>query len=186
MALTISGTSNGKLGNLSLSASTGDILDSANTTFFGVDMWKLSSAFTITARNLTAANTVTGWERNETDGVTKIGTGLTESSGTFTFPSTGIYLIKCVGVFGSVANNYQSAIIATTKDNSSYTDQTNSHCWNNSGDYTSSINEVIFDVTDTSNCKFRIRAFSDYANQNLMGSSVRAFTYVIVNRLGDT
>ena len=150
------------------------------------DMWKLPSAFTITARNLTDATTVTGWERNPTEGVTKIGTGLTESSGTFSFPSTGIYLIKCVGVYGAVANNFQSAIIATTINNSSYTNQTNSHSWNNTGDYTSSINEVIFDVTDTSNCKFRIRAFSDYANQNLMGSAVRAFTYIIVLRLGDT
>lgn len=186
MALTISGTSNGKLGNLSLSASTGDILDSANTTFFGVDMWKLPSGFTITGRTLSAANTVTGWERNSNTGFGRIGSGLTHSSGIFTFPSTGIYLIRCIGVFGSIANNWQVAVVSTTTDNSTYTDQTNSHSWTNTGDYSSGVNEFIFDVTDTSNCKFRIRAASDYANQTLMGSTARVYTCIVVQKLGET
>ena len=68
MALTISGTSNGKLGNLSLSASTGDILDSKNTTYFGYDLWRLNANFTVTGPNLPGATTVTGWERNDNSG----------------------------------------------------------------------------------------------------------------------
>jgi hypothetical protein len=186
MALTISGTSNGKLGNLSLSASTGNILDDKNTTFFGIDLWRLPSNFSVTGSSLASAVTVTGWERNDTSGFAKIGTGLTESSGIFTFPSTGIYLIRSGGVWGTTANNYQTTLIETTQDNSTYTEQALAHCWNNSSDYASQNCEHIFDVTDTSLCKFQIKALRDYANNNLIGNTTFTYTYVLVQKLGET
>ena len=186
MALTISGTSNGKLGNLSLSASTGNILDDKNTTFFGVDLWRLSANFTVTGSNIAGATTVTGWERNDNSGFAKIGTGLTESSGIFTFPSTGIYMIRSNGVFGATANDYQTVVIETTQDNSTYTEQALAHCWNNTNDYASGTCEHMFDVTDTSLCKFQIKALRNYANINLLGNTVITYTYVLVQRLGDT
>jgi hypothetical protein len=186
MALAISGTGNGSLNNLSLSASTGNILDDKNTTFFGVDLWRLPSNFLVTGGNLAGATTVTGWERNDTSGFAKIGTGLTESSGIFTFPSTGIYLIRSVGTWGTVANNYQTTIIETTQDNSTYTEQNVNHCWNNTGDYATQVGEHIFDVTDTSLCKFKITALRSSTNNNLIGITTFTYTYVLVQRLGDT
>ena len=186
MALTISGTSNGKLGNLSLSASTGDILDSKNTTYFGYDLWRLNANFTVTGPNLPGATTVTGWERNDNSGFAKIGTGLTESSGIFTFPSTGIYMIRTNGIFGTATNDYQTVVIETTTDNSTYTEQTLSHCWTNSGDYASGTCEHMFDVTDTSLCKFQIKALRSSTNQTLLGNTSITYTYVLVQRIGDT
>ena len=188
MALTISGTSNGKLGNLSLSASTGDILDSANTTFFGVDLWRLTANFNVTSSatsSLDSATTVTGWERNDNAGFGYVGTGLTESSGIFTFPSTGIYFITVIGVWGQVANNYQTAYISTTQDNSTYNYQTINWCWNNSGDYATQVGQHIFDVTDVSQCKFKIQAVRDYANNSLLGGTGETRTHITVQRMGD-
>jgi hypothetical protein len=186
MALTISGTSNGKLGNLSLSASTGNILDDKNTTFFGVDMWRLTTNFTVTGSSLATATKVYNWERNDTAGFAKIGSGLTESSGIFSFPSTGIYLITSSGVWGTVANNFQTTSIETTQDNSTYTEQCVSHCFNQTSDYSSQTCKHIFDVTDTSLCKFKITALRDYANNNLIGNTTFTYTYVLVQKLGET
>ena len=52
-----------------------------------VDSWRISSDFT------NAASPITTWERVDTS-FDKIGTGLTHSSGIFTFPSTGKYYIS--------------------------------------------------------------------------------------------
>ena len=54
-----------------------------------VDQWRITANSTGGSADLTA-----NWERNDSTGFAKIGTGLTESSGIFTFPSTGIYLIR--------------------------------------------------------------------------------------------
>jgi len=186
MSLTLSGSDNGKLNNLSLSDATGNILDDKNTSHFTFDLWRLSANFSVTGSNLAGAVTVTGWERNDTSGFAKIGTGLTESSGIFTFPATGIYLIRVCGTWGTAANNYQTTIIETTQDNSTYTEQNVNHCWNNTGDYATQVGEHIFDVTDVSQCKFQIKALRDYANNNLIGNTSYTYTYVLVQRIGDT
>ena len=49
--------------------------------------------------SLTTSPTVlsANWERNDSTGYSSIGTGMAESSGIFTFPQTGIYLIKFFG-----------------------------------------------------------------------------------------
>jgi len=51
------------------------------------DMWRVNSDFSQATADITA-----NWERADTD-FDKIGTGLTESSGVFTFPSTGKWFV---------------------------------------------------------------------------------------------
>ena len=53
------------------------------------DQWRVTTNFN---SNSSAYLITSNWERNDTH-FDKIGTGMTESSGVFTFPSTGIYLI---------------------------------------------------------------------------------------------
>jgi len=55
-----------------------------------VDTWRVTGNNT---NNGTDAD-ITGWERADNPSATYIGTGMTESSGIFTFPSTGKYLIE--------------------------------------------------------------------------------------------
>ena len=54
------------------------------------DMWRKSANQTMPSNAVISSD----WERADTDGATYIGTGLTESSGVFSFPATGIYLIN--------------------------------------------------------------------------------------------
>jgi len=64
---------------------------------FMIDMWRLHTNFD------TNDATITGWERPDNATFGRIGTGMTESSGVFTFPSTGVYLVTThfrVGIVG--------------------------------------------------------------------------------------
>ena len=57
-----------------------------------MDMWRLNTSFAVSG-NSSYSLINSGWERADTDGFQKKGTGLTESSGVFTFPSTGYWKI---------------------------------------------------------------------------------------------
>ena len=84
--------------SLTLGAS-GDTLQAASgvTNNLGISMadhWRLTSNFTGSGMGQLTANLA----RVNVDGFTQIGTGMTESSGVFTFPTTGMYLIFCHGL----------------------------------------------------------------------------------------
>jgi len=80
------------------------------------DQWRLTTSFTGSA-NPIASNL----ERNDTSGAGFIGTGMTESSGIFSFPSTGIYYVKFHGSFSLNSNTrYIAHKIEVTENNSSY------------------------------------------------------------------
>jgi hypothetical protein len=184
MALTISGTSNGKLGNLSLSASTGDILDSANTTFFGVDNWYLTA-------NHTTSNTITSWSRITTINYGRIGTGMSVSSGHWTFPSTGIYLI--IGNFALTATasaNDNCAILGeVTTDNFSTTDAGRVYTFHYDQSSWAEMSTLYctFDCTDTSNDKIRFVASSLNSGNYVRGYDSNLMrTSLSFIRLGDT
>ena len=68
------------------------------------DQWRL----TANTNQGVSGDISSNWERVDTDGFNYIGTGLTESSGVFTFPSTGIYLINFNGRFTVDAWRYNS------------------------------------------------------------------------------
>ena len=57
-------------------------------TDYMIDQWRLNADF---GTNDAVINT--GWERPDDPSYGRVGTGMTESSGIFTFPTTGVYLI---------------------------------------------------------------------------------------------
>ena len=149
------------------------------------DSWRVTSD--TTGNGYFTAN----WERTDTDGYSVLGTGLTESSGVFTFPSTGYWLIST----GTYARNsvdddrYGLMRIDVTVDNSAYTtlSDTGFNTWGesstrHSGCYVS----APWDVTSTSLCKFKIYHGSGSANTNFYGTTDINHTYIHVIRLADT
>ena len=64
------------------------------------DQWRMNSSLTLSSQQ----DMNYAWERSDTF-FDKIGTGLTESSGVFTFPSTGIYKIDYHGNFRDSAGD---------------------------------------------------------------------------------
>ena len=76
-----------------------------------VDQWYL-------AADKTSDGDLTNLARNNHEGATQIGTGMSESSGVFTFPSTGKYLILVYGMFLLVSGDSVNLLMNVTLDNS--------------------------------------------------------------------
>jgi hypothetical protein len=129
------------------------------------------------------------WEETDSDGYGRIGTAVSESSGTFTLPSTGIWFIisGMTHIEGSSSVQYALNKIKTTTNNSSYADAAVSYnnMYNN-GAYATTTAHFIFDVTDTSTHKVRLSTNSNDTSTTTMGDSDRNRTYITFLRLGDT
>ena len=84
------------------------------------DTWRLTTDFN--GANTDPEFITTNLERDDTTSYGSIGTGMSESSGVFTFPSTGIYLIRFYHMFQFKDGNALSrdAKIMHTTNNSSY------------------------------------------------------------------
>jgi len=189
MALTISGTSNGKLGNLSLSNRTANVLDSGDTTFFGADHWRITSNYSLPAAAPNSYFLTSNWERDDSTGSGLLGNGMTESSGVFTFPSTGIYFIQFEGNAFRNAGDfaYCTMDLYATTDNSTYNVvvRKNANAFQGSG-YTSLVVPYIIDVTDTSLVKVKIAVIAEFAGVNFQGETDKTRTGATFTRLGDT
>ena len=140
----------------------------------------------------TGETTITAnWERGTSDQFGRIGSAMTQSSGVFTFPSTGIYYCSINGGFyrGTGYRRYIGWTIKTTSDNSSYT-----HAVINydsiSGDTNSNVSAAVsatcvFDVTDTSTHKMTFQTDAVESGAAVTGVSGR-YANVLFIRLGDT
>ena len=152
------------------------------------DQWRLTS--NVTLGNDLVSQLNANWERVDTDGFGKLGTGVSESSGTFSFPSTGVWLIT-FNVNGHVFNtssSYYNASIYTTTNNSTYSEaalaQTSAYN-SGAGTYISASATFMFDVTDVSTHKLRTQVISIGGGfvQSNTSATRTGLTFI---KLGDT
>jgi len=148
------------------------------------DQWRITAD--IAGNNYLTANL----ERSDTYGAGYIGTGMTESSGVFTFPSTGIWRVEFNPNYKVTGNDRViEAKLYTTLDDATYEVAAyGSSCiYRDSSNGRSNNNlQINFDVTDTSNCK--VKFYSEYTNQStyMLGSTSANWTTMTFTRLGDT
>jgi hypothetical protein len=150
------------------------------------DAWRITTAFTDDADPI-ASN----WERWDAYGFGQLGTGMTESSGIFTFPSTGIYRISFHVYFSLNGDDrLMETKIKTTTNNSDYNFLSDgvSFIQQTGGalTYANSHNEGVFDVTDTTTHKCAFRVNVSNSSTAIAGDSNIAATYATFIRLGDT
>ena len=147
------------------------------------DQWRITSDVTGGADPLTS-----NWERNDT-GFDKVGTGMSESSGVFTFPSTGIWLVDVrAGARLNGDSNMLAAFIKFTTNNSSYSNYAAGYgnINNTSGTWYGGANcMAILDISDTANCKVKITV-SGNDNAIIEGNSGQQITGVTFLKLGAT
>ena len=157
-----------------------------NTGITMADMWRL----TANTNASTSADVTSNWERNDDASYGSIGTGLTESSGIFSFNSTGIYFIYFVArIIAYPSDNNAVLSLKTTTDNSSYNESSRANVGNaSSSDYivTNGANTFIFDVTNTTTHKFKFSTGDFSTNTVLTGDTSYQRTGFTVIRLGDT
>ena len=151
------------------------------------DQWRLNTDLVMSQN--TDTNITANWERVDTDGFGQLGTGMTESSGVFTFPSTGIYLIRFHGIqyAGSSASSQNRIRITTTTDNSSYSTASTAFS-SNYAQYvsTSASTEFQFDVTNTSTHKVIFAYRTGGTGVKFVSDTASSTTFVTFIRLGDT
>ena len=150
-----------------------------------VDEWRVTANFSPNQATTIDSN----WERNDTV-FSQIGTGMTESSGIFTFPQTGIYQITVFfGGYVSGSSSYNGIQVRISEDSgSNYTSRAASYQHVTSGPsnpHFSGTTEAFIDVTNAST--FRVKLLVDRnASTTFFGHTDRNMTGLTFIRLGDT
>ena len=150
-----------------------------------VDQWRLSA----NTNSGTNGDVTSNWERHDNTGYGSIGTGLTESSGIFSFQSTGIYLILFTGRMQNAASDTSSNFsLYVTPDNSNYTEVGVVASGNGSSSaiISGSSNAFLFDVTNTTTHKFKFVTASFSTDTVLTGGTDIQRTGLTIIKLGDT
>ena len=180
----------GTAGQYLRNSSTAGTLEFGSPALTVVDKWRLNSSITgSTIGDPISSN----WERVDTANPSQgmpIGTGMSESSGIFTFPSTGIWwvIFKADAVRNGHAR-WVEGVIKTTNDNGSNWDNRAFGYVNvyDSGNNTwgSLQTDTTIDITNTSNDKVSIKVTASDSVQ-MYGSSSDDNTTLMFIRLGDT
>jgi hypothetical protein len=154
------------------------------------DQWRLSADFSLPTG---VSDITTNLERADTRGAGQIGSAMTVSSGVFTFPSTGYYLVTLDASFYTPASNGNlQALINYTSDNSSYSitafiwQSTNA---NSSLSFGAGSTSILLDITDTANQKIKLSAGGGPSGSPpgvLRGDTDQNETTITFVRLGDT
>ena len=149
------------------------------------DQWRINTEYQVSTFSYITSN----WERNDSTGYGKIGTGMSESSGEFSFPSSGVYLVRIVinWYASGGGTNYNRVGIFTTTDNSTYTQS--AYSWSgveSSNQYNNMTAEILFDVTDVSTHKVKFQTGASNTRPRVRGDTDYNSSYATFIRLGDT
>ena len=145
------------------------------------DQWRLTASMT------SNADITSNLERVDTSGQGTLGSAMTESSGIFTFPSTGIWWVVFT-IVGQPDNSGGTVIgyIKATTNNSAYSNMTYGGYGSSDGRVHTFTHQSFIDVTDTSNVKVKFTIGSIANSDEVYGSSTENKTCMSFIRLGDT
>ena len=148
------------------------------------DQWRVSSSFTVSGSSFITSN----WERVDSTGWDKIGTGMSESSGVFTFPSTGIWNVIFWDTVRPVNNTtmYAGVEYYYTTDNNTYNNVANFYEGIGTTAFFGNISgSHMFDISNVSTHKIKFRATSA-STCGYSGNTSETQLAATFIRLGDT
>ena len=164
-----------------------DVADAAMATVNGiteVDQWNL------TANKTSNGDITSNLTRNSFSGsACPLGTGMSQSSGVFSFPSTGKYLVICeANLILEDSDNVYIQTQVTLNNGTSFTSVTIAGDGNNgSGDREGQGTSFYFlDVTDISQVKVKFSIISITGSSFVKGDSSQLSTCFTFIRMGDT
>jgi len=150
------------------------------------DQWRVTANITSNADPI-ASNL----ERIDDASFSKIGTGVSVSSGVWSFPSTGLWQVSCflTAIGDTQADNHIIAVYATTNNGSAW-DEIFQVCGGVNataaqGNQNTGYLDQFVNVTDISNVKIKFVATS-ISNGYIMGNSALTLTGFKFIRLGDS
>ena len=190
-AITMS--SNGNFGITGIMTASNFVGSGANLTGISAgitmaDRWHLTGNYSLSSAE--TYYTITGtWAKSTSAGYNtgSLGSAMTESSGVFTFPSTGIYYIVYDCITGTSNDQLNMWSYITVGSDNTSTDYLSVKA--SSGD-SATMNTVtssgILDVTNTSTQKVFVRGYANATGCYLSGNSNGQRTCISFIRLGDT
>ena len=147
------------------------------------DQWRLTANITSNTDPISS-----NLERVDDASFAKIGTGMSVSSGYWSFPTTGLYMITTdVGCSCNGDDNVRIDVFATTNNSSydliayAFAGGDSSGTVDNTANTTNYVN-----VTDTSNVKVKFGAGSLGSGSQVMGGTDHNYTSFTFIRLGDS
>ena len=151
-----------------------------------VDQWRLTTGFTGNADPI-ASN----WERVDSygSGQNVMGSAMTESSGIFTYPSTGYWLTRFFTTWYSGEDRYLLSAIKGASNTVTFGTIATANALILSISGSASMTtccETMFDCTNTTDCVIKFSTSSNTETAQVSGSSVSNVTYVTFERVGDT
>ena len=167
----------------------GDTIALAGTTVTGITQGvTMADQFRLTTDFGSNGDITANLERTDDASFAKIGTGMSLSSGIYTFPSTGLYQIINQSTFLITGDDNVRVDTKVTTNNSSYVTVAYSIA---GGDSSGNMNNNAFstsfvNVTNTSNVKVKFTSASVGTNSAVVGAtdiSLTSFTFI---RLGDS
>lgn len=170
-------------GNLSFAADSGGITEA--------DSWVLATTYTASSGTDTT-EPVTNLARSSFTGFGYLGSGMTESSGVFTFPSTGFYLVTAqfmINIQSSKAAPQEQVEIRFTTDNSTYTDASKGRTFGedySDSRYSTITISALLDITNVSTHKVRFKTIMSNTTRVIGNNTIGNATNFKFIRLGDT
>ncbi len=148
------------------------------------DSWRLTSAFT------GSGGTIDGsWERQDTNSQNiKQGTGMTQSSGVFTFPNTGIWKVEFwTNVIPGAASNYTGFYVSYSANSGSNYSYLNG-AWGHADTSGRSVTIGASNFLNVSNAStYRVKAVASATTNGVYQANTNVnYTYFNFIRLGDS
>jgi hypothetical protein len=177
------GTPAGELLTFATSATAPSWVAAAAGGLTDASQWRLTADFT------NSATITTNLEQNDNAGYSNLGSAMTESSGIFTFPSTGYWFITFYCSFDghtNSANPMGGSIETSINTGGAWTEQTGQTGPTVDGYVNNTNATFLFDVTNTTThlCRFVFTAGG--SPDNCKGSSTVSETYMTFVKLADT
>jgi len=175
---------------LDLSKQSGTSLPSSITSASGLSLgitdssvWRMTSDLTGSAEPISA-----NLEEVDTAPYGRLGSAMTQSSGAFTFPSTGFWWVKFGGTLHQAnSEDYMSIYIYSTLNNGgSWQAQARAEAQSTGSAFQTTDCDILLDITDTAQQKVRFRVIQADTSNQLEGNSSYNKTWFTFVRFAST
>jgi len=179
-------------GVLPVGVTGGSGLKGVTTAITEADTWRVTTLINGSANPVTS-----GWERDDSDNNVNMGTGMTESSGLFSFPSTGVWLVYFATLW-AIPSSMESRTLriciqvapAGTSDwSDAASGMAQGEFYQSNQSYQDSTCQKILDVTTSGTSGVRVRFEHETENSGVNSSydtNSNSGPHAMFIRLGDT
>lgn len=148
-----------------------------------IDIWRLATSQSTNAD-------LVGWERSDNATSGYAGTGMTESSGVFTFPSTGLWKVSGCFLVVAAAGDTSAGLVTQVSTDSGSSFTTTGGAFDSAGSTTNAANtstafQTIINVTNASTFRFKLVTSGLNSGSNISGNTSRDYSTLIFERITD-